>query len=334
MTIDELLYWPDMIAQLPSHPQETTMSPNRINVPVIPYPEEKICSVSPEMASTWVENFNYHHQRPIRSWHVAALSRMMEDGRFRQKTQINFCRFKGQFYLTNGQHTLRAIVRSGLAQVLSVIVTDVDSMDAIADDFSRHDTHLTRRHSDSLVAHEVHDRLGITRTELHWVSGACIYYAWGVGETGSKSSTSITHDEKMDIVLRHGELAVAALNMIPSSRAKGQSWATRKTTLAGIMFTLHRRPDIAEQFWPLAVTDDGLSLGDPRKTLNRYLESVVVTGGSHAVASQKKRAGDIDVMKHIAVFWNAYLKRRDLKVLRVNHEARIAEFEQCGTFRG
>lgn len=293
-------------------------------------PTQGFYVATPEMASKWLATMNYKHQRKIRTYHVTGLAREMEAGRFRAKTQINFCELDGQFHLTNGQHTLGAIVKSGRAQLLCVVVTIVASEQEIADDFARHDTHLTRRMADSLAAHEVHLHFGITPTQLHAVTAACIYFASGVGDIPVRNSSNITHDEKLRIVMKYGERAVQCVRLLEGHFDK--SYLTRKTTLAAMMFTLPH--DAAVEFWEGIRDDDGLRTGDPRKTLLEHLRNSVTLGGMSWKVLAGKAVASHALVKGIASGWNAWVGRKELKIIRVNsNSATEAVFDQIGPFR-
>src|SRR5574343_303424 len=98
--------------------------------------------VTPHMASVWRKKWHYGGQRTFRQWHCDNLARMMKARLFRPKTQVSFVEVDGEFYWTNGQHTLAAIELSNTTQELCVVVSKGDTMEDVADDFSRHDTHL------------------------------------------------------------------------------------------------------------------------------------------------------------------------------------------------
>jgi hypothetical protein len=286
--------------------------------------------VTPHLASVWRKKWHYIGQRDFRQWHCDNLVRMIKAGIFRKKTQIAFVEVGGVFYLTNGQHTLAAIELANTTQELSVIITRGGSMDDVADDFSRHDTHLTRKFADSLVAHSVHEELGTTITVLQAVSTASAYYAFLHGEVQSKT-TLLTHDAKLAIVRKYGRLGVGAYNYFDG--ATNKSFLTRKTTLASAMLCKHYRGDAANSFWPDIALDDGLRLGDPRKTLLEWLRQRVTPGGAYAtVRASMKTAPDHELMKGIAAAWNAWVSGRDLKQIKINFEAKTATFESVGEF--
>lgn len=292
-------------------------------------PKEGIYMVTPEMARVWLAKYNYQHQRKIRPYHVSSLARMMEQGRFRTKTQVNFMRLGERFFITNGQHTFSAIEQSGTPQLLSVIVSEASSEEEIADDYSRHDTHLTRQHGDSLIAHEMDQFFGVTPTQLNKMAAASIYFAKIVGRIAAGSATQITHDEKLDLLREYGPLALRAVRLIEENTTETVRWAYRKTTMGAMMFCLDKQPEIAEQFWSFVISDDGLTVGDPRKTLRRYLSDVGTTGGASTKQNARYAAAH-EFVKASAQCWNAFIEHRDLRRIRVDFKATTATFKRCG----
>lgn len=293
-------------------------------------PVEGLKMVGPEQAMRWRSKWHYAGQRDIRSWHVENLAQMMREGKFLPKTQIAFVRVNGHFYLTNGQHTLAAIELSGIAQLLSVVVSEGATMEDVADDFARRDTHLTRQFSTSLIAHAVHDELGLTRRQLELVTAATIYYSQIIGETGKRAAAQITHDQKLAVVRKHGRLGATAISLFDGGVSR--SYLTRRSTLAPVMFCTDKQPDKSEEFFRPMALDDGLRQGDPRKTILEWLRSHGTPGcrsGSHGSGGTKV-AADHEFVKAIAVAWNAWIDDRELRVIRINFETPIADFASVG----
>lgn len=293
-------------------------------------PEDGYQIVTPTTAAHWLNNFNYEHQRKLRQYHVSTLANEMTAGRFRNRTQINFCEFGGRYFLTNGQHTLNAIVTSQVSCELSVIVLSCSSMSEVADDFSRHDTHLTRQMADSLVAHEIDQQLDVTKTELNWISAACFYYMYMLQEINTKARSQISHDVKLEAVMKYGELAKSALHTINEPGAKGKTFLVRKTTLACAMFVYNSDSSLCDDFYGEISRDDGLKRGDPRKALLEYMRDTTTTGGGYYAKSAKKSAPDHILVKSQATAFNAYIERRDLKIIKTDRDARKAKFKGIG----
>lgn len=287
--------------------------------------------VPPETANFWLANCKYRNQRNIRPYHVASLAREMEKGRFRQKTQINFVRWEGRDYLTNGQHTLSAISLIGIPWLLSVVILEVNSEDEIANDFARHDTHLTRTMGDSLAAHEMHIRYGITRTEMSWVASGALYYAYMLGEC-PRAVFELSHDEKTNTVESHGQLAVDALATLTRVNSNHARYLTRRTSLAAMMIIYRYSPELCRDFFGEISKDDGLKQGDPRKCLLDFFMRCGA-GGAGGRSTFKQLKADHELIKSIAVCWNAFVSRRSLSVIRIKFETKEVVFDKCGTFK-
>ena len=294
-------------------------------------PKEGFVLVTPEMAARWRVEHHYHGQRVFRPWHCSNLVDMMKKGIFRPKTQIAFVRLKGRLYCTNGQHTLAAIELSGIPQLISIVINDASNEQELADDFARHDTHLTRQFADSLVAHDVHADLGVTSTALNNIAAACIFYEQMLGETTVRGAQMLTHDEKLRIVRKHGELGVIAWRFFEGAYTK--KYLVRRTTLAPAMACAAQTLDLAESFWVAIAMDDGLRSSDPRKTLLEWLRTRSTVGGRFGnVNASGKVAADHELVKGISVAWNAWVRGDDLKMIKVNFDAPTATFANVGTF--
>ena len=288
--------------------------------------------ITPEIAQQWLASWNYEHQRPLRAYHVNSLADEIVQGRFREKTQINFCQLGDSFHLTNGQHTLSAIIKAQQPVLLSVVVLEVYTKQQIADDFTRHDTHLTRQLSVSLVAHEINKKLEVTATELGWITAAVNYYAWMIGDSYLKSNIKMTNDVKLNQVVKYGELARAALRVYHEPNAKRRDYMVKRTTLACAMHVYNWNPDACASFYGEISRDNGLLIGDPRKTLLDYMrETRSHTGGS--ISTVKKSVPDHYYPKAHAIAFNAFINRKQLKFIRVNPEAKEAIFDGPGVVK-
>lgn len=286
--------------------------------------------VTPQMASVWRKKWHYGGQRTFKQWHCDNLVRMMKAGIFRPKTQVSFVEVDGQFYLTNGQHTLAAIEFSNTTQELCVVVSKGHTMEDVADDFSRHDTHLTRQFADSLAAHSVHEELGVAINALHTITGAVAYYALLRGEITARSNM-LTHDQKLVLVRKYGQLGTTAYRYFEG--ATNKSFLMRRTTLAPAMLCADKH-DGAAEFWTAVARDDGLRQGDPRKTLLEWLRQRTTPGGRSGTSnsSDLKVAADHELVKGVAAAWNAWIQNRELKLIKVSFDATTAKFDHVGEF--
>ena len=92
--------------------------------------------VTPDLARTMLGTL-YAHQRKPSSQQVDNYAKIMERGQWEAKAAtIQFARLGGQFSLVNGQHTLRAVIKSKTTQVFAVSVRDCTSAEDMANFFT------------------------------------------------------------------------------------------------------------------------------------------------------------------------------------------------------
>ena len=289
--------------------------------------------ITPEIAQQWLASWNYEHQRPIRAYQVNSLANEITNGRFREKTQINFCQLGDDFHLTNGQHTLSAIIKAKQPVLLSVVVLIVQNKKQIADDFTRHDTHLTRQLAVSLVAHEINKTLEVTATELNWITAAVNYYAWMIGESYLKSNTQMTNDVKLNLVVKYGALARDALRVYHEPNSKRRDYMVKRTTLACAMHVYNWNPEACVAFYGEISKDNGLLIGDPRKTLLDYMRETRSDYGRGLGPVARKAVPYHYFVKAQAIAFNAFINRKQLKFIKVTPEAKEAIFDGPGAVK-
>jgi hypothetical protein len=300
------------------------------------HPVEGVQTVSPKQALMWFDAFRYEHQRKIRNYHVNTLAHEMSRGRFLDKTSIHFCVVTSgphkEYALVNGQHTLQAIIKSDRPANLMVIVNQCETWAEVADQFARHDTHLTRQLTDSLAAHEVDSHFGITKTELKWITAATLYYAYIIDAIPHKAAARISHDSKLNLVMDHGESFRPCLSIVSGFKGAANAWATRKTTFAAMRIMYEYDPTTATLFWRGILEDDGLKKGDPRKALLRMFQSTGTAGGGADLS--RRSINDSQWMKAISLAWNAYAEHRSIAFLKVPLQSvKTVSFTGIGAFR-
>lgn len=295
-------------------------------------PKEGTYLVDPIKAAFWLKNYNYDYQRKIRQWHVQNLASEITFGRFLSKTQVNFCYDGDHYYLTNGQHTLSAISLANQAVVLNVIITPVKAFGEIADIYARHDTHLTRKLSDSLVAHQVDTELGVSKTMLSIITAGIVLFNSMLNGHKNFSKNQLTNDMKLDLIRKYGPMAARFIkdSMITTTSDQGVSYRTRKSSIAPCLFIYNHKPAECVEFITTTYADDGLKKGDPRKALIEFLKQSTTTGGATNMRRSLIVSPEHIIIKNFALAWNAFYKRKPLTYLRPKHEDREVYFEGCG----
>jgi hypothetical protein len=290
-------------------------------------PREGNYQVTPEMAKFWITNYNYEHQRAIRKWHVQNLASEITFGRFLPKTQINFCYDGDHYYLTNGQHTLSAIIIAEKPILLNIIIIAVQNLSEIADIYGRTDNGVGRTIGDALKAHGTANNLMVSPSILNLITAGAFYYESML--TGYlRNRKNVTTERKLEIINKYGYLLK---EFIEDCNIKtGRGFANRRASIASGVFIYAHRKNECIKFIKKTYSDDGLKKGDPCKALIEFLK---VSATSNAASNSKRPVLTVPehiFVKNFALAWNAFYKRKSLTFLRPNYESKEVYFEGCG----
>lgn len=94
-------------------------------------------TITPEIAQMMLLEYKYEFQRQVRESRVSYLAKEITHGRFLANTLFLCQNGEGKTYLLNGQHTLNAIVKSGVSLKLPVETFYVEDYTDIAKVYKR-----------------------------------------------------------------------------------------------------------------------------------------------------------------------------------------------------
>lgn len=292
-------------------PKSTESTPNGT-------PNPAMMRVTADMATQWLETMKYDHQRSIRQRHVEFLADEMRRERFIQGTQIRFVSLGGQRMLVDGQHRLWAVVTSEIPQYFSVLTTRVENKEEAAWIYGNTDVGMRRTGSDLHGALDLENEFRITKTQLAAFSASIIYMTAGCLRI---NKSIVTHrDDIVRLMRLYAPFARQYFDLtIDCEKRVGISLRRAATMGVGLLtmrFSLpyaesRGDPSVAA-FWTGAIFDNGIQIGDARKLVNRHLQNARIIstfaqppGSSIVTADYSSR--------YIAVCFNAYMGRRDLK---------------------
>lgn len=273
--------------------------------------------VTPQMAETWLKQCKYERQRNVRPHHVEFLAEEMRRGNFRQGTQIHFTEYEGKLHLVNGQHTLSAIIKSDLPQILDICQTDEDPSVA----YYRHDNGLKRTPADMFSAMYIAEEFGITKTQTNALGAAVRFIAQNFKQkpTRSERVTVVHPDDQLGLMREYGEYAEAYFDIAAGRPKHMRSSVERAATLSVALVTLRyaypTMGDVVTDFWKGAIFDDGLSAGDARKAANVHLLTTGMGGGGQGYTIQTKTSEYS--ARYIARCWNAWVEKREISFTKV-----------------
>lgn len=216
-----------------------------------------------------LENMAFPGQRRVRPAHVKKLANAQKKGTFRQGTNIDIAVFGKHKYLINGQHTLNAIMQSGMPQSLIVVYHTCTSMEEIHDLYVNFDNHLKRTPQDSMAAYNIKGM-----DQLEGGLRRAIYGATGILSIGFSSINQWDISNEFAWFQDTNTRMKLVSNWMPeairvSNDVKGQAFTPfiSLVSVLSVALVTYRFADKPEVFWAGLAEDDGLKRGDPRKAL-------------------------------------------------------------------
>lgn len=271
---------------------------------------------SPELAKELLEK-NYIKNRPIRPSQVNYLASEMKAGRFSPAGNICVAMLNGSMALINGQHTLTAIVKSGIPQTLTFQRHFMNTEEEVQELYSRYDINIKKTLQNTIVMMGMDKQLGLKVKDVMNISGGVQYLLqqWESGKRKNKTSF-----EDMAKLCRVWEPQYTNyLSNVPQGDAVVSKRVSNKQVMAVVLLTFKYQPEKALDFWTGVLTDKDQAHDDPRKTLHRYLWKTSTSrtkNNSHANVVSK-----YDMFCAVVKCWNKWYDGLPLKQIRTLNKA-------------
>lgn len=265
--------------------------------------------LNPAQAGWIARELGYSGNRKLAPMHVAKLAEYMRRGQWLDKSTLDFARLPtGRLTLVNGHHRMAAQAQTAKDVVWNVVFHDVGGEADIKSLYYRFDTEVRKRSAANIVQ-------GVGLTDAHGLTKETAKALWAASQLIANGMTfrrylqdqaDIVMDERLAVCADFAEPArqmEARINKSPGFlRSK-----LRTVSVFGLaLVTLKHQPDVALRFWSGVCEDDGLSKGDPRKTMILDMQS---RKGARGLVASHLMAG--------AKAWNAFLAERELKIIKV-----------------
>jgi hypothetical protein len=233
--------------------------------------------ITPEAARSILLHERYERQRPIDQSVVQEYALAMLNGEFRQGTLITFCVYRGKRYLINGQHTLEAICRSGIALELAIEEIQVESLEERSYWFSKYDRLKLRSLKQIYDANVIHETVNMNKSQADCL-GACLpLMASGFASTprwrGSMRMYTSNPRLRMDFIKEWADEASRFYSAIKGAPGTLSMNIRRAPVMAVALITYRFTGTDADDFWLNVCQDDGLHQGDQRKALHIFLRT-------------------------------------------------------------
>lgn len=272
-----------------------------------------VIKMSTALAQHWLREFHYDGQRQFRPSRVDYLAEEMSRGTFLKNSPVHLAKCNNKEYLINGQHTLRAIIKSGCMQELSVIDVACSSMEEVAIAYGVIDTQLKRSVSDMFSALNMAEEIGLTNTLLSKLgTGVKILKT----EFAPKNLKNIHPNDLKGWIREYAESGKRFFSIIAGAPQEMTTGLQRGTTVAVALATIRYASHFfgearIESFWRGVAFDDRLSITDARKVAHIHL---LTTGFSGGGLSRTKRSivSESYSARYLAHCFNAFVENREI----------------------
>lgn len=265
--------------------------------------------ITSALASRVLAECGYEGQRKVDDDRALLHAERMELGTFLENSQIAFGLYMGRLYLVNGQHRMRAVEVAGRAYRFRVeiyLCNKPSDIDAI---YCRFDQPGSQR-SLSQVSRSLglHDELD---GGLRPVTAALLLRAVPLLmvdlrhiQVAHRPRATRDLDSKKDFAQVWKSAAIVYQGCLDCGVAVRTSRFRNAGVFAVALATCRYQPARAVDFWGVAMKNDKLGVGDPRKALvDDFL-------------ARKRTNHEFELAGAAAVAWNAFVERRQLKILR------------------
>lgn len=292
-------------------------APGRKPQPNLTFINEGLAMFTPDRAQTVLDHCRYDRQRDETKAksHIAALAEQMRRGLWLPKTQIDFANVNGRKILVNGHHRMHAQIEAKANVIWNVIIHDCADDAEVASLYWKFDTTIRKRSSSNILEGigfaESIDVSKSVATAL-WTAtpilalGLRIYRARIDGEAVAQ----MMHDDRQQMAAGFAREAQLAQELIASAPLVVRKRMLVASRFAMMIAILRHQPETGEKFWRGFCEDDGLTKGDPRKTL---LQDLQLRPHNAGLLAQHMMA--------IARAWNAFYHGRTMTHLKVTGSA-------------
>lgn len=274
--------------------------------------------VTPEIAQTWLSAHIFDGQRKIRSSHVLYLAEQMRDGTFLPYTTLEFVYQNGQKALTDGQHRLAALVRSGIPQHFVVIERVAKDADDVGMIYGLTDINLRRTVADLTSAIHMDEETGLSRTQLNELGATVVFMQLGFRRPRSRA---VDRRGLIDSMRENAEYAKAYYESIAGCSGQVRHSLGRSATLSIAIVTYKYAYKTygtrVDEFWTGAAFDDGLRANDPRKFAYQHLLTATMpTGGYRTLKRGTQIMSADDSARYIATCYNKFIQNEPVGLIR------------------
>lgn len=285
----------------------------------------ELTTVTVEKAISMLERYSYERQRPLNEFTVKIYRDALKEGTFTKGSQMHIAYTPdGVGYLINGQHRLWAIIESQVPLQVSLLESQVDTIEEVNALYYREDANQRRTITDSIRATALSSNTGLSAAYLRKVASAVKLIEITNFRTFGASRSIVSPDRALKLLEPWIETAHTYKDLVDAMRPCDRNRMTTSPIMSVAMAILRDCPEKGYEFWAGVALDDGLKRNDPRKTLLDFIWKADSNKG-------KSRLNATYIARAVANCWNAFYGNEQLPVVTVPQPQLEAPIDLLGT---
>jgi hypothetical protein len=267
-----------------------------------------VTHVSSDRAQQILDKLNWRRQRDISHGWVADLRMAILKNELTFLTLV-YAEFPdGTQVLVDGQHRLTALATLQIRMEAQVTVHRVADERELGVLYLKYDRAKTRGPEVALKARGILDRVEHPDKLKKLAPGVQIVRS-GFSPSYRADKSMISRSDGVEDWLSECETYIRLISAAPRSDQRALS---RAPVVAVALATIRHQPDISQEFWTRAASQEMLASDDPRLRLMAFLrENKRVTGYRGVIR-------EIHYSRYVAAAWNAFYEGRPLKLLKAS----------------
>lgn len=254
-------------------------------------------TITPAVAQDVVNNHMYGYQRKLSALRINQFARAMKDGTFAPVSTVTFAVNGKTFSCIDGQHTLRAQMKSNTTLVLPVLIIKGEESKL----YSKIDRGKSRTQNDTLRAHDFASVMDLTPDATNRVASAMKIIVAGYTRHHAYVG-AVSEEVLMERMREYKDEASRCMDVLKGLNAK----ALKARLSLSMFLTLYKelpehKVERVDEFLRGCATDDGLPVGDARKLIYTMYATRTRYGG--------KRGGSIspeNELGNLLCAWSAF----------------------------
>lgn len=275
-----------------------------------------VAVVNPEFAKHLLRSTEYDRQRHLRATNIERLAGEMRRGWYVKGTPLTFaCMPNGDTFLLNGQHSLNAVVNTGIPMSFVFIFHRVSTMEEVAHIYSVLDIHHPRTWGDAMRAAGLAEKHGIPPVWHQPYAGSIRVMMAGFNARSQETRDGLMVSREFQLRQWESWAPMCRLFIDCMGRSEIPIRPFKRSGVLSVgMVTLRYNQPLAEIFWRGAAADDGLKKGDPRKALVDFLRPIK----SHTREQRQM------ITHACAIAWNHFRVEEQLHKILPSTVAKVA----------